>query len=161
MAIEPHDKPDQPPGHKPRPVLGRFNHLTKHTATGDSQLAQQVPPNTELTGPLLFADQFGNPAGGPMGNLSSSIPLATLSLSTDGQYFNFTSPDSGDVTLLWSDPSGAVPNFTGDFTEAPVLRVTGGFGTAVLGTTTDTPPTGAARPSKPSNALPPAPAPKA
>lgn len=98
-------------------------------------MAQTVPASTALTGPLLFVDQFGNPATGPIGQLSSSVPLDTLSLSADGQSFNFTSPASGDVTLLWHDPAGNVPDFTGDFTDQIVLTITGSFGSATPGTT--------------------------
>ncbi len=99
-------------------------------------MAQTVPANTALTGPLIFVDQFGNPAVGPIGVISSSVVLTPpASLSADGQSFNFTSPASGDVTLLWHDPAGAVPDFTGDFTDQVVITITGSFGAAAAGTT--------------------------
>ena len=121
--------------HKPRAVKGRFGGLSIVTPKGEIPLSQQVPPSTALTGPLLFTDQFGNPVKGPIGTLSSSVPLDTLSLSADGQSFNFTSPATGDVTILWHDPAGNVPDFTGDFSDQPVLVITGAFGAAVPGVT--------------------------
>lgn len=97
--------------------------------------AQTVPALTALTGKLVFVDQFGNPAVGPVGVISSSVPLPTLSLSADGQSYNFTSPASSDVSLLWHDPAGNIPDFTGDFTAQVVLTITGSFGPASPGTT--------------------------
>jgi hypothetical protein len=123
--------------HKKKAVAGRFPGVTWRDKEGVLKVAAQtVPAGTALTGKLVFVDQFGQSALGPIGSISSSVVLTPpASLSADGQSFNFTSPPSGDVTLLWHDPTGAVPDFTGDFSDQVVLVVTGAFGTAVPGTT--------------------------
>lgn len=123
--------------HKHKAVAGRFPGSTYKDRQGVLKVAvQTVPANTALTGKLVFVDQFGNPQVGPIGEITSSVVLTPpASLSADGQSFNFTSPPSGDVTLLWHDPLGNVPDFTGDFSDQVVPVITGSFGTATPGTT--------------------------
>lgn len=128
-------KPPHPPHHPPRPVKGRFPGVSIVTPKGEIPVAQTVPANTALTGPLLFVDQHGGPIAGPIGTISADNAAANPTLSADGQSFNFTSLPVGAVTLTWHDPTNVVPDFQGVFTDEVLVPTTGSFGTAVPGTT--------------------------
>ncbi len=103
---------------------------------GDSPVAQQLKANVAYTVPLTFTDtSIGATGPGPQGTVTASDSTVSPTFSADGQWVNFTIPNANaDVTLIWHDPAGGVPDFTGEFTTAAVV-ITGSFGAAVEGTT--------------------------
>jgi len=126
------------PRHRHRRITGRFSGAYWYDLrTGEIKVAvQQVPVSTALTGSLVFTDSNGNLVKGPQGSISADNPAVTPTLSADGQFYNFNSPASGDVTLTWHDPAGNVADFSQTFSDVvPPVTVTGAFGPASPGTT--------------------------
>lgn len=121
--------------HGPRAVKGRFAGLYwTDPHTGEWTVAsQQVPFNAPITAPLVFVDKNGLAEPGPVGTIAVTDPAGTAALSADGQHANITVTVA--ATATWTDPSGVVPSFSVDLTEAIGPVVSGSFGTFVPGTT--------------------------
>ena len=100
---------------------------------------QTLQLNTPETAPLIFVDASGVTGPGPIGEVSASDPSVSVALSADGQAVNATMTATLPVpaTITWHDPSGAVPDFTVDVTDAAAVftPVSGSVGTFAPGTT--------------------------
>ncbi len=127
------------PHHPHRAVEGRFSGaFFTDPMTGEIIVAvQTVPGSTAITSALTFTDSLGNIVTGPTGALTVDNPDVTdARFSADGQAVNVTTPDSGNVTITWSDPAGNIAPFAVTLTDQVVpVTITGEFGEFVPGTT--------------------------
>lgn len=127
-----------------KPVRGRFS--GPFFINADQEIimaAQKFVVGQPFTAGLIFLDAAGAAGPGPVGVLSASDPSVNVSLSADGQSANveMTATLAAPATVTWHDPSGAVPDFSVEVTDAEVVPppafvpVSGSFGIFAEGTT--------------------------